>query len=109
MLAQARSLLGSSPSVRQRWTSTQVAAPGATGDFLTTRPMVGVRIVQAVRSTAAALCHWHAATVLDELLAGPSTADMYITVRDTRDVADVGGVREHACAFESRPGRSSEP
>jgi FAD dependent oxidoreductase TIGR03364 len=102
MLQQARALLGIRPSVRQRWTSTQVGIRGGSDeDFLTTRPMTGVRVVRALRSTAAAMCHWHAATVLDELLAG-AAADTYITVRDTRSALDrAGGVRAHAHAFRA--------
>lgn len=107
MLEQARALLGARPSVRQRWSSTHLGHPDAGGDFLTGRPMCGVRVVQAMRSTAAALCHWHAAAVLDELLAGPSARDMYITVRDLRTTAAAGaGLRAHAQAFGRRPGSS---
>lgn len=107
MLEQARLLLGVRPGVRQRWSSVHLGFPNADGDFLTTRPMRGVRVVQAMRSTAAALCHWHAERVLDELLAGPSATDMYITVRDLRSVADAGGgLRAHADAFGRAPGNS---
>jgi len=101
ILGQARALLGVSPSVRQRWSSTQVSLPDSPDDFLATQPMPGVRVVQALRSTAAALCHAYAATVLDELLSGAPQTDMYIAVHDMRPDTG-GGVRDHARAFGLR-------
>lgn len=102
MLQQARALLGISPSVRQRWTSTQVGIRGGSDhDFLTSRPMRGVRVVRAARLTAAAMCHWHAAAVLDELLTGGPGTDMCITVRDTRSGPEMGSVRAHPHAFRA--------
>lgn len=98
--AETSRLLGLDARVRQRWASLHCAAHDDTGDFLTTRPMAGVRIVLGVRATAAALCHWHAGVVLDELLSGPAGTDMYITVRDMRkSPAGRGGVRDHADGF----------
>ena len=100
MLDQARKLLGGSLDVRQRWSSTSVSLRRTADDFLVTRPMPGVRVVQAVGPTAVALCHWHAEKVLDELLAGADPNDRYISVHDMRKVArGVGGVRDHAAAF----------
>jgi FAD dependent oxidoreductase TIGR03364 len=100
ILGQTRTLLGVSPSVRQRWSGKHLSLSDSSADFLTTRPLPGVRVVHAVRSTAAALCHAYAATVLDELLAGPPRDDMYITVRDMRGGARTDtGLRAHARAF----------
>jgi FAD dependent oxidoreductase TIGR03364 len=107
VLAQAREILGIEPAVRQRWESTHVSLPASADDFLVTRPMPGVRVVQGTRSTAAALCHTQAEGVLDELLAGPPPKSMYISVRDMRTAAaTTGGVHDHASAFGS-PQRSS--
>lgn len=106
LLEQGRALLGVKLTVRQRWHSQHLSPGDHADDFVTSRPMSGVRMVQAVRSTAAALCHSHAASVLDELTAGPPRTDMYIRVRDMRGVpAATRGVRDHAQAF-SRAARS---
>jgi FAD dependent oxidoreductase TIGR03364 len=106
LLEQARSLLGVKLIVRQRWRSEHVSAGDALDDFMTARPMAGVRIVRAVRATAAALCHSHAGSVLDELTAGPPQTDMYIRVRDRRGMTEpADGVHNHAQAF-CRPARS---
>lgn len=103
MLGQARSLLGFTPDVRQRWSGTHVRSRRSPDDFLVTRPMPGVRLVHAVSSTANCLCHTQAATVLDELLSGPPHVDMYITVHDIRKAGTrIGGVRDHARAFGPR-------
>lgn len=103
VLGQLRALMGVSPSVKQRWSSIHASAPSNPDDLLTSRPMAGVRVVQALRSTAAAVCHWHAATVLDELLEGPARTDMYITVRDMRgSTSGTAALRDHARAFSAR-------
>jgi D-hydroxyproline dehydrogenase subunit beta len=103
MLDHARELLGIEPVVRQRWSSTHVSLPDSPDEFLVTRPMPGVRVVQGTRSTAAALCHTQAELVLDELLAEPSPSAVYIDVRDMRrEATNVGGVHDHASAFGSR-------
>jgi FAD dependent oxidoreductase TIGR03364 len=103
LLAQTSRLLGLEPRVRQRWANTHCTAGDDSGDFVTTRPMAGVRVVLGVRATAMALCHSHAGAVLEELLAGPNGTDMYITVRDMRShaVTDTG-VRAHPTVFGSR-------
>jgi D-hydroxyproline dehydrogenase subunit beta len=107
VLDQAREVLGIEPAVRQRWGSTHVSLPTSPVDFLVTHPMAGVRVVQGARSTAAALCHAQAETVLDELLAEPPSKGMYISVRDMRTAAaNGGGLHDHASAFGS-PQRTS--
>ncbi len=103
MLAQTAALLDSTPVVKQRWSSTQTSLPSGIDDFVVTRPMPGVRVVQAVSGTAAALCHWHAEKVLAELLVGIAPVDMYITVHDMREAAaGGGGLRAHARVFGNR-------
>jgi FAD dependent oxidoreductase TIGR03364 len=106
LLAEVRSLLGVKLTVRQRWRSEHLSPDDDAEDFAITRPMAGVRVVRAVRATAAALCHSQASLVLDELTAGPAQTDMYITVRDMRGMPGAaGGVRSHAQTF-SRSSRS---
>lgn len=103
MLEHTREMLGVEPVVRQRWSSTQVSLPDSPGEFLVTRPMPGVRVVQGTRSTAAALCLTQAELVLDELLAGSPPKTTYINVRDMRgEATHLGAVHDHAGAFGSR-------
>lgn len=103
VLGRVRALLGVTPPVKQRWSSTHLSAAGEAADFLVTRPMPGVRVVRSLTSTAAALCHVQAETLLDELLGQGALSPEYIHVRDTRGQRAAGSpVRDHARAFGSR-------
>lgn len=100
MLAQAQTLLGVTLDVRQRWRTTSVGLESCPADFLVSRPMGGVRVVQALRMTALALCHARASAVLDQVLAEPPPVNRYIRVHDMRGAATpAGGVHDHARAF----------
>ena len=108
LLLQAQLMLGLEPRVKQRWSSVQPCATDSGENFLTTRPMAGVRVVLGTRPTAVALCHVHAGEVLEELYSGPPATDMYITVRDLRvDTNTLGGLRDHPGAFGPHRSRRS--
>jgi FAD dependent oxidoreductase TIGR03364 len=113
MLTQAEALLGVGLNVRQRWRSTSVGLESSRADVLVSRPMAAVRVVQALRPTAAALCHVRAGLLLDQMLAEPPPTNRYIRVHDLRPVTTTGrGVHDHASAFGSRPrpeGQSAGP
>jgi FAD dependent oxidoreductase TIGR03364 len=103
VLAQAQALLGVELDVRQRWRSTSVGLEASANDYLVSRPMPTVGVVHALRSTAVALCHSRAQTVLGQLLAEPPSAKKYIRVQDLRAAtAAAGGMRDHPSAFGSR-------
>jgi hypothetical protein len=103
MLAQAEALLGVGLNIRQRWRSTSVGLENSRADVLVSRPMPTVRVVQALRSTAAALCHVRAGSLLDQMLVEPPPTSKYIRVQDLRAATENGrGVRDHATAFGSR-------
>lgn len=110
ILAQARSLLGVEPDVRQRWRSISVGLETNLDDLLISRPMPTVRVVQALRSTAAAVCHARARDVLDEISMEPPPINKYIRVQDLRGtVAGTAAVRDHATAFASRARSGDRP
>jgi hypothetical protein len=103
MLAQTQRLLGVGLEVRQRWRSTSVGLESSLADVLVSRPMPTVRVVQALRSTAAALCHVRAGLLLDEMLVEPPPVTKYIHVHDLRATAEPGSsVRDHASSFGAR-------
>jgi FAD dependent oxidoreductase TIGR03364 len=103
MLAQLQHLLDVQPEVRQRWRSTSIGLEGSPEDVLVSRPMPTVRVVHALRSTAAALCHARAELLLDQLLVETPPASRYIRVQDLRATTQPGsGVRDHASAFGAR-------
>jgi FAD dependent oxidoreductase TIGR03364 len=102
VLGRVRDLLGVAPPVRQRWSSTHLSAADGGGDFLVSRPMPGVRAVRSITSTAAALCHVQAETLLDELLSEGALSSEYIHVRDARRRRAGSPVHDHARAFACR-------
>jgi hypothetical protein len=103
ILSQARSLLGIEPDVRQRWRSVAVGVESGADDLLVSRPMPTVRVVQALRSTAAAVCHARAEAVLEQIFIEPPIGNRYIRVQDMRNAAvPTGAVRDHASAFALR-------
>jgi glycine/D-amino acid oxidase-like deaminating enzyme len=103
ILSQARSLLGIDPDVRQRWRSVAVGVESGADDLLVSRPMPTVRVVQALRSTAAAVCHARAEAVLEQIFIEPPIGNRYIRVQDMRNAAvPTGAVRDHASAFALR-------
>jgi FAD dependent oxidoreductase TIGR03364 len=103
LLVETRALLGVELTVRQRWRSTSVGLQGSLEDVLVSRPMPTVRVVQALRSTAVALCHARAEQLLDEMLVEPPPVNRYIRVQDLRAGAEgSNGVRDHANAFRAQ-------
>jgi FAD dependent oxidoreductase TIGR03364 len=100
LLAEAQALLGGELDVRQRWRSTSAGLEASAHDYLVSLPMPTVRVVHALRSTAVALCHSRAQTVLDQLLGGPPSASEYIRVQDMRSAAAIAGAsRDNPSAF----------